>query len=85
MFGDGYEYEVERDERTLFLRASKLDRLRAEQAKTPVKRRRIETMNENSESSSNESEDDDYLQELAERVCHHLIDTVYYYYYSHLL
>lgn len=69
MFGTGYEYEVERDERTLFLRASKLDRLRAEQAKAPVKRRRIETLNENSDSSDNESEDDDYLQELAERVC----------------
>lgn len=68
VFGDGYEYEVERDERILFLRASKLDRLRAEQAKTPVKRRRAEILNENSESSSNESEDEDYLQELAERV-----------------
>lgn len=69
VFGDGYEYEVERDDRTLFLRASKLDRLRVEQAKPPIKRRRIETLNENSESSGTESEDDDYLQELAERVC----------------
>ncbi|GAA5807742.1 hypothetical protein MFLAVUS_001118 [Mucor flavus] len=67
VFGDGYEYEVERDDRTLFLRASKLDRLRVEQAKPPIKRRRIETLNENSESSGTESEDDDYLQELAER------------------
>lgn len=67
MFGVGYEYEVERDDRTLFLRASKLDRLRAEQIKPPVKRRRIETLNEQSESSGTESEDDDYLQELAAR------------------
>ncbi|KAI7896186.1 uncharacterized protein EV154DRAFT_492635 [Mucor mucedo] len=67
VFGDGYEYEVERDERTLFSRASKLDRLRAEQAKVPVKRRRIETLNENSDSSDSMSEDEEYLQELAER------------------
>ncbi|KAI9357710.1 hypothetical protein BD770DRAFT_419937 [Pilaira anomala] len=67
VFGVGYEYEVERDDRTLFLRAGKLDRLRAEQIKPPVKRRRIETLNEQSESSGTESEDDDYLQELAAR------------------
>lgn len=67
IFGDGYEYEIERDDRNAFLRASKLDRFRAEQNKAPIKRRRIETMNEQSESSGNESEDDEYLQELAER------------------
>lgn len=45
-----------------------MDRFRAEQNKAPIKRRRIETLHEHSESSGNESEDDDYLQELAERV-----------------
>lgn len=75
IFEDGYEYEVERDDRNVFLRASKADRLRAELLnKAPIKRRRIETLNDHSESSSDESEDEEYLRELAERVCRiHLI------------
>jgi hypothetical protein len=68
VYGDGYEYEVERDERAAFLRATKMDRFRAEQLKQPVKKRRIETLHEDSASSSNESEDEDYMEELAERV-----------------
>lgn len=68
VYGDGYEYEVERDERAAFLRASKLDRFRIEQAKQPVKKRRLEVSQEDSASSSNESEDDEYMEELAERV-----------------
>lgn len=68
VYGDGYEYEVERDERAAFLRASKLDRFRIEQAKQPVKKRRLEVSHEDSASSSNESEDDEYMEELAERV-----------------
>ncbi|KAI8646780.1 hypothetical protein BD408DRAFT_409720 [Parasitella parasitica] len=67
IYGDGYEYEVERDERAAFLRASKLDRFRIEQAKQPVKKRRLEVSHDDSASSSNESEDDEYMQELAER------------------
>ncbi|CAO3654488.1 unnamed protein product [Mucor fragilis] len=67
VYGDGYEYEVERDERAAFLRASKLDRFRIEQAKQPVKKRRLEVSHEDSASSSNESEDDEYMEELAER------------------
>lgn len=74
VYGDGYEYEVERDERAAFLRASKMDRLRIEQlAKQPVKKRRIETLHEDSASSSNESEDEDYMEELAERVKAYLV------------
>ncbi|KAI9480435.1 MAG: hypothetical protein EXX96DRAFT_562597 [Benjaminiella poitrasii] len=68
IFGDGYEYEIERDERALFSRASKFDRFRIEQqAKQPLKKRRIETLNKESDSSSNESEDDEYMEELVER------------------
>lgn len=69
VYGDGYEYEVERDERAQFLRASKLERFRIEQAKQAkqqtIKKRKMEV---NEDSSNTESEDDDYMEELAEKV-----------------
>ncbi|KAI8978641.1 hypothetical protein BDB01DRAFT_907483 [Pilobolus umbonatus] len=59
VFGDGYEYEVERDDLTSFMRMNKNDRFRIEQAKPQIKRRRLENMNK-ADSSSDESEADDY-------------------------
>lgn len=68
LYNDDYEYEVGRDDRTLFMRTSKLDRFRLEQAKQNVKRRKIESIEESSKSSENESEDDEYLEDLSDRV-----------------
>ncbi|KAG1170192.1 hypothetical protein G6F70_008805 [Rhizopus microsporus] len=66
IYGDGYEYEVERDDRSVFMRASKWDRLKLEQAKQPIKRRRIEPTNEDEASSSNESENE-YMEDFPDR------------------
>ncbi|RCH98389.1 hypothetical protein CU098_001426, partial [Rhizopus stolonifer] len=74
LYNDDYEYEVGRDDRTLFMRTSKLDRFRLEQAKQNVKRRKIESIEESSKSSENESEDDEYLEDLSDRP----VDTVEY-------
>lgn len=66
IYGDGYEYEVERDDRSVFMRASKWDRLKLEQAKQPIKRRRIEPTDEDEASSSNESENE-YMEDFPDR------------------
>ncbi|KAG1603315.1 hypothetical protein G6F47_001952 [Rhizopus delemar] len=66
-YDDSYEYEIERDDRILFMKTSKWDRLRLEQAKQPVKRRKIEALDEDirsTSSSGNESDYDDYLEDL---------------------
>lgn len=70
IFGDSYEYEVHRDDRTLFIRTSKWERLRLEQTKQSTKRRRIEKLNEDSKIGTNESDDDEdsYVDSLADRV-----------------
>jgi hypothetical protein len=48
------------------MRASKLDRVKWDN--NTSKRRRIETMNEASESSSNESEEEDHINDGIDRV-----------------
>lgn len=70
-YDDSYEYEIERDDRILFMKTSKWDRLRLEQAKQPIKRRKIEALDEDirsTSSSGNESDYDDYLEDLPDRV-----------------
>ncbi|KAG1521867.1 hypothetical protein G6F52_006357 [Rhizopus delemar] len=70
-YDDSYEYEIERDDRILFMKTSKWDRLRLEQAKQPVKRRKIEALDEDirsTSSSGNESDYDDYLEDLPDRL-----------------
>ncbi|KAI9260469.1 hypothetical protein BDA99DRAFT_439458 [Phascolomyces articulosus] len=42
IFGDGYEYEVERDERMIFSRPKKVERVRWDQGKAPAKRRKLD-------------------------------------------
>ncbi|KAI9488428.1 hypothetical protein BDB00DRAFT_848017 [Zychaea mexicana] len=42
IFGDGYEYEVERDERMLFARPKKVERVRWDHGKAPAKRRKLD-------------------------------------------
>ncbi|KAI9320110.1 hypothetical protein BX666DRAFT_1919330 [Dichotomocladium elegans] len=66
IFGDGYEYEAERDERDLFSKVAKADRRRADKA--GVKRRRIEESRNfgelisesESADSTDSSEDEEY-------------------------
>ncbi|KAI8149894.1 hypothetical protein BJV82DRAFT_585138 [Fennellomyces sp. T-0311] len=65
IFGDGYEYEVERDERMLFARPKKVERARWEHGKAPAKRRKLDVAPEDeyhiseSESESEELSDDE--------------------------
>ncbi|KAI9273576.1 hypothetical protein BY458DRAFT_473908 [Sporodiniella umbellata] len=74
MYGDECEYEIKNDDRVAFMRASKWDRLRMEQNKQAVKRRKIEVSTTTKERSDgavvvddngedDEEEDDDYLDE----------------------
>ncbi|KAI8335611.1 hypothetical protein BD560DRAFT_451101 [Blakeslea trispora] len=66
VYGDGYEYEMERDDRTAFLRTSKLDRFRIEQAKQNTKKRRIESQQRILEQTSELEEDEDEDEEEEE-------------------
>ncbi|KAG0164678.1 hypothetical protein DFQ30_009546 [Apophysomyces sp. BC1015] len=60
IFGYGYEYEVERDDRALFTRTKKADRLRIDMGRAPLKRRKIEADEEEYiVSSESDSEDED--------------------------
>ncbi|KAG0996262.1 hypothetical protein G6F63_003219 [Rhizopus arrhizus] len=69
IYGDNYEYEVHRDDRTLFVRTSKWERLRLEQTNQSTKRRKIEILNEDSKIGTDESDNDEdsYVDSLADR------------------
>ncbi|ORZ03870.1 hypothetical protein BCR43DRAFT_451500 [Syncephalastrum racemosum] len=52
VFGDNYEYEVERDDKVAFSKAKKLDRIRWDANRAQTKRRRLDIQEERMESES---------------------------------
>ncbi|KAI9018032.1 hypothetical protein CLU79DRAFT_866433 [Phycomyces nitens] len=55
IFGDGYEYEIEADDRALFTKTKRIERMRPETERTSFKRRKVEANNINKEDISTDS------------------------------
>lgn len=58
IFSDGYEYEVERDEKALFSRPKKGDRIRWELGNAASKRRKVEASGKEEDSLLSDVESD---------------------------